>query len=92
MSGYWLPDSLFSFHKLTDLYLHHCRLDVQPTFSGFGSLANLCMENVIITKKMLLLFLSGCPLLKTVTLNPDLGSLKENIDDSTVIDYSSVYP
>ncbi|KAI3826416.1 hypothetical protein L1987_00464 [Smallanthus sonchifolius] len=90
-SGYWIPESLFSLHKLTDLYLHHCRLDVQPTFSGFGSLTNLYMENVIITKKMLLLFLSSCPLLKTVTLNPDLGSLAD-IDDSTVIELFECLP
>ncbi|KAI3683606.1 hypothetical protein L1987_84114 [Smallanthus sonchifolius] len=35
MSGYWLPESFFSLHKLTDLNLHCCRLDVQPTFTGF---------------------------------------------------------
>ncbi|MFS7982139.1 putative F-box domain, FBD domain, F-box-like domain superfamily protein [Helianthus anomalus] len=83
MPGYWLPESLFSLHKLTDLYLDRCRLDVQPTFSGFGSLANLYMENVIITKKMLLLFLSSCPLLKTVILNPNFGSFPD-IDSSAI--------
>ncbi|XP_076911667.1 F-box/FBD/LRR-repeat protein At1g13570-like [Bidens hawaiensis] len=66
--GYQLPESLFSLHSLTDLYLRHCHLDVPPTFSGFGSLTNLHMENTIITNKMLLLFLSNCPSLKTVVL------------------------
>ncbi|KAI3826403.1 hypothetical protein L1987_00451 [Smallanthus sonchifolius] len=91
MSGYWLPESFFSLHKLTDLYLHCCRLDVQPTFTGFGSLTNLYMESVIITKKMLLLFLSSCPLLKTVNLNPDLGSLPDT-DDSTIIELFDCLP
>ncbi|XP_076903898.1 F-box/FBD/LRR-repeat protein At1g13570-like [Bidens hawaiensis] len=91
MCGYCLPKSIFSLYNLTDLYLHHCHLDVPPTFSGFGSLANLYLENVIITKKMLLLFLSTCPLLKTVVLIPYLESLPD-IDDFTVIELFECLP
>ncbi|KAJ0817722.1 putative F-box domain, leucine-rich repeat domain superfamily, F-box-like domain superfamily [Helianthus annuus] len=70
-----LPESLFSLHQLTHLYLYCCRLDVQPTFNGFGSLTYLYMGNVIISKRMLILFLSSCPLLTIVTLNANVGSL-----------------
>ncbi|XP_076909390.1 F-box/FBD/LRR-repeat protein At1g13570-like [Bidens hawaiensis] len=92
MFGYWLPESLFSLHKLTGMYLHRCRLDVPPTFSGFGSLTNLYMEKVIITNKMLLLFLSGCPSLKTFVLNPEAGSLPAIDDTTTVVELFEYLP
>ncbi|XP_076953803.1 F-box/FBD/LRR-repeat protein At1g13570-like [Bidens hawaiensis] len=93
MCGYLLlPDSLFSLHKLTHLYLHCCRLLVQPTLNGFGrSLTYLYMGDVSIAKRRLLLLLSSCPLLKILTLNAKVGS-NPTIDDFTLIDLFGCLP
>ncbi|KAL8263057.1 hypothetical protein R6Q59_024406 [Mikania micrantha] len=91
MSGYWLPESFSSLHKLTDLYLRCCRLDAQPIFNGFPMLARLYMKNVITTKNMLILFLSRCPLLKSVRLPASVGLLSDT-DDSTVVELMDCLP
>nr|XP_043639680.1 F-box/FBD/LRR-repeat protein At1g13570-like [Erigeron canadensis] len=65
---YRLPLSIFSFHRLTDLYLKVCDLDFEPIFTGFGCLTSLHLENVRATTTTLLRLLSKSPSLKSFTL------------------------
>lgn len=68
---YWrsrLPLSLFSLSHLTYLYLNLCDFDHLPTFTGFGNLISLQMEEVNISKMTLLHLLSTSPLLKNLNL------------------------
>lgn len=83
VGSYKLSLSLFSLFQLTDLYLTGCDLDHQPTFSGFGSLKSLFLQEVITSKKMLLHLLSVCPLLKTLDIK---SSSIQDSDNSSIID------
>ncbi|KAK1429024.1 hypothetical protein QVD17_11223 [Tagetes erecta] len=88
---YKLPLSFFSLHQLTDLYLNDCVLDHHPTFNGFGSLTTLHVELLWACEKMLLRLLSGCPLLKRLTLYCDAATLYDN-NDSTIVDLFKCLP
>ncbi|KAK9048523.1 hypothetical protein SSX86_032514 [Deinandra increscens subsp. villosa] len=91
ISGYKLPSSIFSFHRLTDLHLTGCDLDNEPTFNGFGNLASLYFQEVMVCRKTLLHLLSSCPLLKSVYLNIDNSALQDG-DGSTVINLFQCLP
>ncbi|XP_076899549.1 F-box/FBD/LRR-repeat protein At1g13570-like [Bidens hawaiensis] len=67
-SFYGLPLSFFSLHHLTDLCLENCDINHKPIFNGFGSLTNLSLTHVTISKEALLHLLSNCPSLKTLCL------------------------
>ncbi|KAI3688362.1 hypothetical protein L1987_82074 [Smallanthus sonchifolius] len=85
ISGYKLPLSIFSFHRLTDLHLTGCDLDYEPMFKGFNNLASLYIQEVMTSRKTLLHLLSSCPLLNSVSLNIDNSALQDSDDGSTVI-------
>ncbi|KAJ0612912.1 putative F-box domain, leucine-rich repeat domain superfamily, F-box-like domain superfamily [Helianthus annuus] len=57
----------------------------------YGRLTYLYMGNVIISKRMLILFLSSCPLLTIVTLNANVGSLP-TAGDFTLIELFGCLP
>nr|XP_043639682.1 F-box/FBD/LRR-repeat protein At1g13570-like [Erigeron canadensis] len=69
---YILPLSIYSLHQLTNLHLDGCKILHPLTFSGFGSLTTLYLDDVRIRAKTLLHLLSKSPLLKRVTLLYDL--------------------
>ncbi|KAJ0471164.1 putative leucine-rich repeat domain superfamily, F-box-like domain superfamily [Helianthus annuus] len=78
---YGLPLSFFSLHHLTDLYLANCNINQKPIFNGFGSLTNLSLIFVKISRKALLHLLSNCPSLKRLDMliRDFLGDEKPNI-------------
>lgn len=86
-----LPSAIFSLHQITNLHLHMCHLDHQPTFSGFGNLTSLFMRCVETSKKTLLHLLSNSPLLKDVALLLDEESIICN-DKSTITELFECLP
>lgn len=66
--SYRLSASLFSLHKLTDLYLIDCLLDHVPSESVFVNLTTLYFQEIRTSEKLLLRLLSSCPLLKRLTV------------------------
>ncbi|XP_076909398.1 F-box/FBD/LRR-repeat protein At1g13570-like [Bidens hawaiensis] len=69
---YRLPLSLFSLDQLTYLHLSLCDLvRVPEDFGGFLCLKTLVMEDVFASKSRLLLLLSRCPSLESLTVNTD---------------------
>ncbi|KAK9078990.1 hypothetical protein SSX86_000659 [Deinandra increscens subsp. villosa] len=86
-----IPLSLFSLHKLRDLYLTGCALDHRASFSGFGSLTTLHLEEIWISEKALLRLLSNCPSLKRLTLR--FGGTTINFrGGSTIADFFKCLP
>ncbi|GJZ34976.1 general transcription and DNA repair factor IIH helicase subunit XPB1 [Tanacetum coccineum] len=76
---YKFPLSTFSLHQLTDLNVKNCSFNLNPTFSGFGSLTRLYFESINVSKEALLHLLSSCPLLKSLELVLDFESVDEEI-------------
>ncbi|KAJ0834177.1 putative F-box domain, FBD domain, F-box-like domain superfamily protein [Helianthus annuus] len=66
---YKLPESIFTLHHLTDLYLSTFDIDHPSVFNGFGGLRNLDLSYVTISTQTLLHVLSNCPSLKTLSLD-----------------------
>ncbi|KAJ0639566.1 putative F-box domain, leucine-rich repeat domain superfamily, F-box-like domain superfamily [Helianthus annuus] len=66
---YKLPESVFTLHHLTDLYLSTFDIDHPSVFNGFGGLRNLDLSYVTISTQTLLHVLSNCPSLKTLSLD-----------------------
>ncbi|KAK1429022.1 hypothetical protein QVD17_11221 [Tagetes erecta] len=87
---YALPTSLFSLHQLTELYLRACALFHVPSFIEFGCLTTLYLDCVSMDDKRLIRLLSGCPLLKSFTLDND-GSLMDG-GKSTIVDLFKCLP
>nr|GFD21728.1 hypothetical protein [Tanacetum cinerariifolium] len=69
--------------QLTDLHLSGCILDHQPTFTGFGSLKSLSVFELTTCTKTLLQLLSSCPLLKTLIMKIDNGTIEICADTTT---------
>ncbi|KAJ0439896.1 putative F-box-like domain superfamily protein [Helianthus annuus] len=67
-SAYKLPSSFFSLKRLTHINLKNCVVQLQSTSFRFERLTSLCFHNVSITNKMLICFISCCPILKSLTL------------------------
>ncbi|KAM0047748.1 putative F-box domain, leucine-rich repeat domain superfamily, F-box-like domain superfamily [Helianthus debilis subsp. tardiflorus] len=67
-SAYKLPSSFFSLKRLTHINLNNCVVQLQSTSFRFERLTRLCFHNVSITNKMLISFISCCPILKSLTL------------------------
>ncbi|KAI7742919.1 hypothetical protein M8C21_008724, partial [Ambrosia artemisiifolia] len=88
---YKLPSSFFSLHQLTDLYLNDCALDPPPSFSGFGNLTTLYLQEICISDKALLRLLSSCPSLKRLTINSD-GSTITGTGAFTIVDLFECLP
>ncbi|KAK1437806.1 hypothetical protein QVD17_03604 [Tagetes erecta] len=86
---YGLPFSVFSLNNLTDLYLDSCDVNFKPIFNGFGSLTNLTLKRIVITREALLHLLSNCPSLKRVCL-----MLEEyaDCDESPIVDLFKFLP
>ncbi|XP_076908386.1 F-box/FBD/LRR-repeat protein At1g13570-like [Bidens hawaiensis] len=82
--GYTFHLGVFASHPLTDLHLVGCGLFSEPLFEGFASLSSLYIQDVTASKETLLLILSGCPLLKSVTL---VSSYKFEYLSTIVIGY-----
>ncbi|MFS7899500.1 putative F-box domain, leucine-rich repeat domain superfamily, F-box-like domain superfamily [Helianthus anomalus] len=68
LSAYKLPSSFFSLKRLTHINLKNCVVQLQSTSFRFERLTSLCFRNVSITNKMLICFISCCPILKSLTL------------------------
>ncbi|MFS8028409.1 putative F-box domain, leucine-rich repeat domain superfamily, F-box-like domain superfamily [Helianthus anomalus] len=67
-SAYKLPSSFFSLKRLTHINLNNCVVQLQSTSFRLERLTSLCFRNVSITNKMLVCFISCCPILKSLTL------------------------
>ncbi|KAJ0439897.1 putative F-box domain, leucine-rich repeat domain superfamily, F-box-like domain superfamily [Helianthus annuus] len=67
-SAYKIPSSFFSLKRLTHINLKNCVVHLQSTSFRFERLTSLCFHNVNITNKMLICFISCCPILKSLTL------------------------
>ncbi|KAK9078995.1 hypothetical protein SSX86_000664 [Deinandra increscens subsp. villosa] len=79
--GFRSPISLFSLHKLTDLYLCDCALfHERSPFKEFRCLTTLYLERINTYEHTLLRFLSSCPLLKRLTLNTGSSTIIETQD------------
>ncbi|XP_071704837.1 FBD-associated F-box protein At5g56370-like [Rutidosis leptorrhynchoides] len=64
-----LPSSIFSFHRLTELYLTDCNINHPRTVNPFGSLTTLCLDYIdYIPQKTLMQILSKNPLLTSFTI------------------------
>ncbi|XP_076885015.1 F-box/FBD/LRR-repeat protein At1g13570-like [Bidens hawaiensis] len=91
IGSYMLPFSLFSLHQLTDLYLTTCTLKLQSSFTGFGSLTTLCLEDIGICQKELLRLLANCLSLRRLSLLSDGGTIVE-CQDCTIADLIECVP
>ncbi|KAI7742914.1 hypothetical protein M8C21_008719, partial [Ambrosia artemisiifolia] len=88
---YVLPLSFCSLHQLTNLSLGSCSFDRLLSFSGFGCLTTLCLEQTSINVKTLMCLLSSCPLLKRLTLDYDTDILSDD-EDFTIVDLFKCLP
>ncbi|KAI7726305.1 hypothetical protein M8C21_014361 [Ambrosia artemisiifolia] len=66
-----LLPAFFKLQQLTDLKLQNCAFQPPVTFKGFSRLVTLSFNNVSITAKVFLMFISNCPQLKDFTLIGD---------------------
>ncbi|KAJ0641810.1 putative F-box domain, FBD domain, leucine-rich repeat domain superfamily [Helianthus annuus] len=73
--NYSLPSSFFSLHYITELHITSCVFDRQPSSNGFRSLTTLNLQEIWISEKALMRLLSSCPLLKTLTIMSDYGTI-----------------
>ncbi|CAH1416818.1 unnamed protein product [Lactuca virosa] len=67
---YKLPCLFFSFQGLEHLDLSFCKIEVPLMFNGFNMLKSLVFNEVKMTVKVLIKFLTNCPLLEEFTLTP----------------------
>ncbi|MFS7888979.1 putative F-box domain, FBD domain, leucine-rich repeat domain superfamily [Helianthus anomalus] len=89
--NYSLPSSFFSLHYITELYITSCVFDRQPSSNGFRSLTTLNLQEIWISEKALMRLLSSCPLLKTLTIMSDYGSI-DVFGDFTIADFFECLP
>ncbi|XP_022019796.1 F-box/FBD/LRR-repeat protein At1g13570-like [Helianthus annuus] len=89
--NYSLPSSFFSLHYITELHITSCVFDRQPSSNGFRSLTTLNLQEIWISEKALMRLLSSCPLLKTLTIMSDYGTI-DVFGDFTIVDFFECLP
>ncbi|XP_023748224.1 F-box/FBD/LRR-repeat protein At1g13570 [Lactuca sativa] len=67
---YKLPCSFFSFQGWEHLDLSFCKIELPLMFNGFNMLKSLVFNEVKMTAKVLIKFLTNCPLLEEFTSTP----------------------